>query len=421
VSLTHGTTIAKTARKIDHIFLRPNSKYWRVRVQRNGKSVEKSLGTTDRAIAEELARPIIGEHKLQLLIARVPEGVTFRHDYEPGREHPGPEGGKIIATTTELIYLDKEGRITIRGPNGLGGLGFALPSPNERPAYGDKSDDGLFDTYLADSGLTGYPKKEAEAMWRLFKTVVGKPLAKCDRNDGKALVKHLEDEADEPLKSATLRRKMVPLIATVNLAIKDSKHVGVNPFVGCVPDRDDEEERDAFTDDDMKIIRANLDKLDANDQLLLRIVATTGMDRGEAFSIAGERIEDGIRYCEVGTKTAHRLRRIPFPKDLLPYLPKKITGPLLAGRKDGASKRLRKFLEDIGIINDRDGRNLAPNHSFRHRAKNRLRRAVPDVELRDTIGGWTTGKKNSGRKYGNKHGAGYPISVLRKAIDKIGF
>jgi integrase len=234
-------------------------------------------------------------------------------------------------------------------------------------------------------------------------------------------VTYLEDEADDEVKSATLRRRMVPLVAAVNLAIEEGKHKGINPFAACVPDRDDEDERDAFTDDDMKIIRASLHKLDANDQLLLRIVATTGMDRGEAFSIASEKTEDGIRYCEVGTKTAHRPRRIPFPKDLLPHLPKKITGPLLTGRKDSASKRLRAFLEEIGVINDHDGRNIAPNHSFRHRAKNRLRRAVPDAELRDAIGGWTTGKKNSGRKYGNKHGAGYPIKVLKAAIDKIGF
>lgn len=45
---------------------------------------------------------------------------------------------------------------------------------------------------------------------------------------------------------------------------------------------------------------------------------------------------------------------------------------------------------------------------------------MPDDELRDTIGGWKT-KKNSGRKYGNKHGAGYSIQKLKAAIDEIGF
>ena len=249
--------------------------------------------------------------------------------------------------------------------------------------------------------------------------MVDKPLDKCSRDDGREVVKHLENE--KPLKSTTLRRYMVPLIAIVNLAIEEGKHTGVNPFVNCVPDRDDEEERDAFSDDDMKLIRANLHKLDSQDQLLVRVLATTGMDRSEAFSIASEKTEGGIRYCEVGTKTAHRPRRIPFPKDLLPHLPTVIKGPLFTGRMDSASKRLQAWLTDIGVINPDDGQLIAPMHSFRHRAKNRLRLATNDNELRDAIGGWTTGKKNSGRKYGNKHGAGYPIAVLRKTIDKIGF
>jgi hypothetical protein len=121
------------------------------------------------------------------------------------------------------------------------------------------------------------------------------------------------------------------------------------------------------------------------------------------------------------SKTAQSLRWLPFLKDLLSHLPKKIMGPLLTGRQDSAGKRIRAFLEQIGIINENDGRDIAPMHSFRHRAKNRLRRGVPDAELRDAIGGWTNGKKNSGRKCGNKHGKGYPLKVLKKAIDTIGF
>ena len=56
---------------------------------------------------------------------------------------------------------------------------------------------------------------------------------------------------------------MVPLVAAVNLAIEEGKHKGINPFASCVPDRKDEDERDAFDDNDMKIIRANLHKLGA--------------------------------------------------------------------------------------------------------------------------------------------------------------
>ena len=138
---------------------------------------------------------------------------------------------------------------------------------------------------------------------------------------------------------------MVPLVAAVNLAIDEGK-LKFNPFSSVVPDRKDEDEREAFDDDDMKLIRENLHRLDPNDQLLLRVLATTGMRRGEAFEIDGEKSEDGIRYCVVGTKTPQSLRRIPFPKDLLPHLPKKITGPLITGRKDHKQAAARVLVRD---------------------------------------------------------------------------
>ena len=100
----------------------------------------------------------------------------------------------------------------------------------------------------------------------------------------------------------------------------------------------------------------------------------------------------------------------------------KIAKPLFTGRKDNAGKRLTKFLTDIGVVNEKDGRNIAPAHSFRHRAKKRLRLATDDEELRNALGGWSSGKKNSGTKYGTKDDdKGYPMTVLKEAIDKIGF
>ncbi len=92
---------------------------------------------------------------------------------------------------------------------------------------------------------------------------------------------------------------------------------------------------------------------------------------------------------------------------------KKIKGPLFTGRKDSASKRITEFLTDIGV---KDGRTLAPFHSFRHRAGTRLRQAKVEPELRYALGGWTDGEKpNSGWNYGEG-----TIKELRQAIDKIG-
>jgi integrase len=353
-----------------------------------------------------------------------------------------PEGGHVLATETTLTFTDAAGKLTSTKPNGgpaiyLTGANLSAerefkafddawagrigegPVPDDRPALvtaKSHPDDAIMETYIKHTNQPEHRAREAREMWRLFRTVVGKPLRDCTREDGRAVVAYLEDQANEPPKSATLRRRMVPLVAAVNLAIDEGK-LKFNPFSAVVPDRKDEDERAPFDDDDVKKIRANLHKLEKSDQLLLRVLATTGMRRGEAFEIASEKTEDGIRYVTIGTKTPQSLRRMPLPKALLPHLPKKITGPLFTGRKDSASKRLAEFMRDIGITDP----DKAPMHSFRHRAANRLRRADVPEDLREAIGGWADGKKKTSRKYGNKHGRGFPIKMLKEAIDKIGF
>lgn len=425
-----------------YLFQRKEGGNWYVRLQPpGGKVVERSLATTDLKAAEIAAADLIKQHKSfiyarrQSRVARIEHG-PWLHEYEPGL-HQLPDGGSVMATGTDLTFSDGSRRpnggpaIYLTGAKLSAAREFQVfddawsgkigegPIENERPKFiaaKSSADDALLETYVKQKCLTGYREREAREIWRIFRTVVDKPLRECTRDDGRAIVTYLEDQADEPPKSATLRRRMVPLVATVNLAIAEGK-LKFNPFASVVPDRKDEAEREAFDDDDMKLIRANLHRLDASDRLLLRVLATTGMRRGEAFEIAGERTEDGTRYCIVGTKTPQSLRRVPFPKDLLPYLPAKITGPLFTGRKDGASKRLRKWLYEIGITDP----DKAPMHSFRHRAAKRMRAANIPEDVREAIGGWANGKgKKQSRKYGNKHGAGYPISVLRKAIDKIG-
>ena len=426
-----------------YLFQRKEGGNWYVRLQPPGqKLVERSLGTTDLKAAEIAAADLINQHKslmYQRRQARVPcvAHGPWLPEYEPGL-HTLPDGRTFMATERDLTFSDGT-----RRPNGgpmIYLTGVQLPAAREFKALDDaydgkigpgpietdrptlvttksSADDAILETYIKQNCITGYREKEAREMWRIFRTVVAKPLRECTREDGRAIVAYLMDEAEDDgrrTKSATLRRRMVPLVAAVNLAIDEGK-LKFNPFSSVVPDRKDEEERAPFDDDDMKKIRANLHKLDPNDQLLLRVLATTGMRRGEAFEIAREKTEDGIRYCEVGTKTPQSRRRVPFPKDLLPHLPKKVTRPLFPGRRDSASKRLREFLHDIGITDP----DKAPMHSFRHRAANRLRRAGVSEDLREAIGGWADGKKKTSRKYGNKHGRGFPIKMLKEAIDKI--
>lgn len=425
-----------------YLFQRKPGGSFYVKLQPPGqKVIERSLGTTDLKAAEIAAADLIRDHK-RLMFCRRQSRVTrivhgdWLHEYAPGL-HTLEDGRTVMATETDLTFSDGTRRpnggpaVFLTGPKMSAAREFEVldaaeagligpgPVPQERPTLVTAKthpDDTIMETYIKHTNQPDHRAREARDMWRTFRQVVGKPLRECSREDGRAVVTYLQDMADEPLKSATLRRKMVPLVAAVNLAIDEGK-LKFNPFASVVSNRQDEDERAPFDDADVKKIKANIHKLEPNDQLLLRVLATTGMRRGEAFEIRGEKTEDGIRYCEIGSKTPQSRRRVPFPKDLLPHLPKKITGPLFTGRKDSASKRLGDFMREIGITDP----DKAPMHSFRHRAANRLRRAGIPEDVREAIGGWADGKKKTSRKYGNKHGRGFPIKMLKAAIDKIGF
>jgi len=412
---------------VRYLFKRKGSDNWYVRLQPPGqKIVEKSLGTSDVKLAEIAAMPLIRAHKAFMYERRPKVTPIWHRAYEPGLRVI--DGEQAIVTERELQFIDASGNVVRREPNG-GPAELLSPAPHGGPsfkAYDDakrptpavkNGDDALLETYIKHNGIDGLRERQARDIWHIFRTVVKKPLKQCTRDDGRAIIAHLEEQAGGEIKSATLRRRMVPLVATVNLAIDEGK-LTFNPFSGVVPDRDDEDEREAFDDADMKLIRANLHLLSKSDQLLVRLLATTGMRRGEAFEINREQIENGIRFVTIGTKTPQSLRRVPFPADLLPYLPPKITGQLIPGRMDTAGKRLREWLTEIGITDP----DKAPMHSFRHRAAQRLRAGGIEESLREAVGGWANGKKKkTSRKYGNKHGKGFPLSMLKKAIDKIRF
>jgi integrase len=117
------------------------------------------------------------------------------------------------------------------------------------------------------------------------------------------------------------------------------------------------------------------------------------MRLGEAFQIAREEPANG------GTKTDQSLRRVPFPADVLPHLPKSIKGQLFellppSARQTAiqrsaaaASKRLNRFLGEIGITDP-----AKVVHSLRHRAEDRLR----DADCPEKISNVLTG--HSGEK-----------------------
>jgi hypothetical protein len=144
-------------RKIDYLFLRNGSRNWHVKLQSpGGERVEKSLGTSDRAQAEILALPFIQAHKVRLLEARPGVQVSWRHRFAPGQEHITPDGERIIADDRELIFLNHNGAIVRKAPNGE--FAVALPPLREQKAIvrrdeqrqrtATSADDALIETYL---------------------------------------------------------------------------------------------------------------------------------------------------------------------------------------------------------------------------------------------------------------------------------
>jgi integrase len=409
-----------------YLFQRPGSANWWLKLQAP-TNVVKSLQTPDRREAEIIAMPLIAEHKAALLKARPHIEATWRHQYEPGREHINPEGGRIVATDRELIFIDAEGRISNRAANGGPGfqmvglerrLGIPFPVPLE-PLFGEpgtrpvvavkNGDDVLLETYLkhAKNGpVTGHCEREARELWATFKQLTdNKPLKDCTRDDGRKLVEHYQAQG---LRSATIRRKFVWLNGAANLAIREGK-LRFNPFAGVAQVRDDSQERKPLDDADMRVIRRELARLSESDQLLLRLLACTGMRLSEAFDVRDEKTERGCRYVTVGTKTKQSKRRVPFPADVLPYLPKVVRGPLFKGSAHNASRRLNRFLKECSIVDP--GKVV---HSLRHRAQDRLRAAGCPQDVRWAMLGHE--KKSVAAGYGE----GFPVRFLKRWFDKIG-
>jgi integrase len=414
--------VTERKRKISYLFKRPDSRNWHIKLQFPGKRKEISLGTRDEKQAEILALPMIAEHKAKLLAARPRLEPAWQHQYEPGREHIGPDGGRVIATDRELIHLDTEGRITGRAPNGglawqaMGverRLGIPFPvffeaSDTARPTLAVKnSDDEIFETYLKHANVTGYYEREARAVWALYKSLTdSKALKDATRDDGRKLVEYFENQK---IKSATVKKKIGWLTAAANLAIKEGR-LKFNPFSSIVPKRDDKQTRLPLNEADIKAVKSNLASLDSGDQVLFRLLAATGMRLSEAFEIDGELTERGCRYVIVGKKTEQSLRRVPLPAGVLTHLPKSIQGRLFAGTEAAASKRLNRFLNDCGIV---DPRKVV--HSLRHRAQDRLRAYECPQDIRWALLGHEEKTVAAG------YGEGFPVPMLKQWIDKIGF
>jgi integrase len=421
-------------RQTDYLFQRPGSGNWWIKLQSPGKRVEKSLRTSDRKEAEIIALPMIAHHKAALLAARPRLETVWRYEYEPSADlQNGPNGERVAASATELKFYGSDGKLLRTTPNG--GPAFQLVNLERRlgipfPVDGSRllgapteearskltaknGDDAILETYLKHRRITGYIEREAREVWALFKRLTdNKPLKNCDRDDGRKIVEYFEGQG---LKSKTIEKKIAWLNAAVNFAISEGRHKSINPFSAIAPDRKDSQRRLPLKDADMKEIKRSLSRLDKADQLLVRLLASTGMRISEAYEIDGEEKERGVRYVMVGKKTEQSLRRVPLPAAVLPYLPTKINGPLFVRAKhadpsDAASKRLNRFLDDIGITDP-----CKVVHSLRHRAQDRLRAASCPEDVRWALLGHEEKTVAAG------YGEGFPVTLLKRWVDKIGF
>jgi integrase len=413
-------------RKTDYLFQRAGSSNWWIKLQSPGKRVEKSLHTSDRKEAEIIALPMIAHHKAALLAARPRFETAWRYEYEPSADlQNGPNRERVAAS--ELKFYGPDGKLLRTTPNG--GPTFrivnlqhrlGIPFVDERMiaftevagarAKPKTDDDKVLETYIEHRKITGYIEREARDVWALFKALTdGKPLKDCDRDDGRKLVAHFEAKG---LKSATIEKKIAWLNAAVNLAIREGR-LKFNPFASIVPRVRDKTRRLPLADADIKAIKRNLARLDEADQLLVRLLASTGMRLSEAFEIDGEEKERGVRYVIVGHKTEQSKRRLPLPASVLPFLSKVIKGPLFASKladpADTASKHLNRFLNDCGIT---DPRKVI--HSLRHRAQDRLRAAGCPEDVRWALLG------HEERTVAAGYGEGFPVPQLKKWIDRIG-
>jgi hypothetical protein len=108
----------------------------------------------------------------------------------------------------------------------------------------------------------------------MYQEIIGKPFAKATREDGRRLARHLIEVLGN--RSATVEKKVGWLRAAVNMAVEDQK-LSFNPFQKVVPRLDDGLQKLPLSEEDMTTARSNLDHLSASDQLLWKLLPTTGM------------------------------------------------------------------------------------------------------------------------------------------------
>lgn len=417
-------------RKGEYLFRKPGSDVWRIRLQYpsdTGKPpIRRSLGTTDRAVAEIMAMPLIQAHKVNILRERQRVSLeTILRDFPMLQM---VRGGAV--EPLPVVAGDAVKPITVKAPIIVPPSPVPVKAPVVKPPAPPKSDmvprivvgpisaadQAMLDTFLGLKQRNKFYEREARNEWNAFRAFVGgRAMKDCTRVDGRAYATYLSKKG---LKSATVTKRINYLSAPIahDPTFTDTRP---NPFDrAVVVVVDDAKEILPFTDDDMTLVRDQmLPKLGPNEKLLWLMCATMGLRHSEAFSIEREHSHKGIRFVKLGQKTKDSKRDVPLPDCLLTFLPARIHGPLFTDNCKNVSKKLLRALRRVGITDPQ--KNV---YSLRHRAHARLRRVRCPEDLQRMIVGHTLGHKHVRKDVHDRYGQGECLVDLTKPfVDQIGF
>lgn len=396
------------------------------------KKVERSLGTSDRAEAEVLAGPDILHHRKTVIACQAmldPVRYQGRINFEPihnvGLPIHHEDGSMTVATKDQVIHVTADGKQTIT-PNTLTKvfkLDMSKVDPVQRRAYNEISeriekpvaraapkvdvDREIVENWISERNPAKTHANAARNMLKLFQEMFpDKTFATADRDDGRAMVKHLEaGGAGRKNVSVTIKSKLSGLVAAVNLEMtRKNPRVTFNPFARVAQKKaEDTTKRLALTEADVKKMEDNRHLFTADELLLWTFCLHTGARPAEIYDLQEEFREtlehhpvtgapSDIRYIWIDrSKNAASTRRLPIPAAVLPLLPAEIKGPLFTETLGNICGRINDKMQDVGITSPDPvtKRERKPFYSTRHRCKSRLAIADCPEEVRKAIMGHT--------------------------------
>ena len=302
----------------------------------------------------------------------------------------------------------------------------------------DATDAAMLAHYFARKSTSPERRNTYEKVLEDFFRVTGKTIAGARYEDGEALANYYDRQKNKrrdvdgitpkPIASGTTQNKVGCLRSLWYECEAKFELKGPNPFQRCCQIRDDKERREPLTEDEVAHVEANLHRYRPHVVLAWKLLLHTGARPSEMIRLhtKSEFYENGLRCVHivkpsrfavpdtrrVRGKTKTSERRIPWPTEVIPFLPIKIEGPLFGDRdSDDLSNDLNDMLRELKIATRENGKVA---YCLRHRAKDRLRATGVLGEYHDAILGHTK------RTVADDYGKGFPMLWLHEWMQGIG-